>query len=70
LMVVRIFRAVGRVTETNRFHPPGKLSELFGFPKDDNKITNALTYEGMPAKQDRPDRIAKRVALGGKRPLS
>jgi hypothetical protein len=32
------------------------------FPKDDNKITSALTYEGSAGRRKiRPDRIAKHV---------
>jgi hypothetical protein len=54
----------------NRPHPPEELSEFgFGFLKGGDKITNAFTYEGMPAaRRTEPDRIAKRVTRGGKRP--
>jgi hypothetical protein len=41
-----------------------------GLLKDDNKITTALTYEGIAGRQENgPDRIAKHVGRSGKRPL-
>jgi hypothetical protein len=62
LVEVKGFRAIGCVSDS-RFHSPGKFHEPeFGFPKDDNKITSALTYEGIAGRRKiRPDRIAKRV---------
>jgi hypothetical protein len=42
-----------------------------GFPKDDNKITNALTYEGIAGRRKiRPDRIAKARFEAGNGPIS
>ena len=43
--------SLGRASEVTGFIHRGKLlqTERRGLPKDDNKITTALTYEGMPA---------------------
>jgi len=36
----------------SRVHPPGKSYKLeFRLPKDDNKITSALTYEGSAGRR-------------------
>jgi hypothetical protein len=41
------------------------------FPKDDDKITSALTYEGIAGRRKiRPDRIAKHVFEAGNGPVS
>jgi hypothetical protein len=62
-----MFRAIGRAKGAG-FIRRGRLNDL-RFPKNDNKITSALTNEGIAGRRKiRPDRIAKHVFEAGNGP--